>query len=89
MSNLVERLRNPSSGSPRWADTMDEAADRITALEALVTALQAIASLYNESGAEFKRQHPILNKRLDDAGGKENWAGVLSDFAAEALDQAE
>ena len=29
MTDLVNRLRDPSLGSPRWADTMTEAADEI------------------------------------------------------------
>ena len=29
MTDLVKRLRDPSLGSPRWADTMTEAADEI------------------------------------------------------------
>ena len=29
MTDIVERLRDPSRGSPRWSDTMDEAADEI------------------------------------------------------------
>ena len=32
--DLVKRLRDPSLGSPRWMDTMTEAADRIVELEA-------------------------------------------------------
>ena len=32
--DLVKRLRDPSLGSPRWMDTMTEAADRIAELEA-------------------------------------------------------
>ena len=29
MTDIVERLRDPSRGSPRWGDTMDEAAAEI------------------------------------------------------------
>jgi uncharacterized coiled-coil DUF342 family protein len=32
MSDIVERLRDPSRGSPRWSDTMDKAADEIERL---------------------------------------------------------
>lgn len=34
MSDIVERLRDPSLGSPRWHDTMVEAAAEIAALRA-------------------------------------------------------
>ena len=34
MTDIVERLRNPSRGSPRWGNTMDEAADEIERLRA-------------------------------------------------------
>jgi hypothetical protein len=37
MTDIVERLRDPSRGSPRWGDTMDEAADEIERLRADVT----------------------------------------------------
>jgi hypothetical protein len=32
MTDIVVRLRDPSKGSPRWLDTMAEAADEIVAL---------------------------------------------------------
>jgi hypothetical protein len=32
MTDIVERLRDPSKGSPRWGDTMNEAADEIERL---------------------------------------------------------
>jgi len=31
--DIVDRLRSPSLGSPRWMDTMDEAADEIERLK--------------------------------------------------------
>jgi hypothetical protein len=34
MTDIVERLRDPSKGSPRWGDTMSEAADEIERLRA-------------------------------------------------------
>ena len=34
MTDIVERLRDPSRGSPRWGDTMAEAADEIERLRA-------------------------------------------------------
>jgi hypothetical protein len=34
MTDIVEKLRDPSKGSPRWGDTMDEAADEIERLRA-------------------------------------------------------
>jgi hypothetical protein len=34
MSDIVERLRDPSNGSLRWLDTMTEAADEIEHLRA-------------------------------------------------------
>lgn len=40
MSDIVKRLRDPSSGSPCWLDTMQEAAARIAALEAEVARLR-------------------------------------------------
>lgn len=39
--DLVKRLRDPSLGSPRWMDTMAEAADRIEAQAAEITRLRA------------------------------------------------
>lgn len=32
MTDIVERLRDPSKGSPRWLDTLSEAADEIERL---------------------------------------------------------
>ena len=32
MTDIVEKLRDPSKGSPRWGDTMAEAADEIERL---------------------------------------------------------
>lgn len=32
MTDIVERLRDPSKGSPRWTDIMDDAADEIERL---------------------------------------------------------
>lgn len=40
MSDIVKRLRDPSSGSPRWLDTMQEAAATIESLRAEVEALR-------------------------------------------------
>ena len=34
MTDIVEKLRDPSKGSPRWGDTMAEAADEIERLRA-------------------------------------------------------
>ena len=42
MSDIVKRLRDPSSGSPRWLDTMQEAAAEIARLRAEVEALRAL-----------------------------------------------
>jgi|688.fasta_scaffold1372807_2 hypothetical protein len=44
MSDIVERLRDPSSGSPRWLDTMNEAADEIEKLRTEVERLKAVQS---------------------------------------------
>ena len=53
--DLVKRLRDPSLGSPRWMDTMAEAADRISELEA---ALRLYAddnyNGYNGNGAHAR-----------------------------------
>lgn len=32
MTDIVDRLRDPSKGSPRWLDTLSEAADEIERL---------------------------------------------------------
>jgi hypothetical protein len=39
-TDLVTRLRNPSAGSPRWASTMEDAADEIARLMGEVAALR-------------------------------------------------
>jgi len=36
MTDLTKRLRDPSSGSPRWLDTMDEAANEIEQLQSAI-----------------------------------------------------
>ena len=36
MTDLTKRLRDPSSGSPRWLDTMNEAADEIEKLQSAI-----------------------------------------------------
>lgn len=36
MTDLTKRLRDPSSGSPRWLDTMDEAANEIDKLQSAI-----------------------------------------------------
>lgn len=36
MTDIVEKLRDPSKGSPRWMDTMNEAADEIERLRELL-----------------------------------------------------
>jgi hypothetical protein len=38
MTDIIERLRDPSKGSPRWHDTMLEAADEIARLREAVAA---------------------------------------------------
>lgn len=40
MTDIVERLRDPSKGSPRWQDTMLEAADEIERLRKEVASLR-------------------------------------------------
>lgn len=59
--DIVARLRDPSLGSPRWMDTMAEAADyieahrkRIASLEAKITKLKAEAKLWWDEN--FKKQ---------------------------------
>lgn len=37
MTDIVERLRDPSKGSPRWLDTLNEAADEIERLRLACT----------------------------------------------------
>jgi chromosome segregation ATPase len=44
MIDIVERLRDPSRGSPRWGDTMAEAADEIERLRAERDEAQAEAN---------------------------------------------
>lgn len=39
-TDIVTRLRDPSRGSPRWLDTMDEAAGEIERLRAEVASLR-------------------------------------------------
>lgn len=39
MTDIVERLRDPSKGSPRWLDTLSEAADEIERLRTEVNQL--------------------------------------------------
>ena len=58
--DLVKRLRDPSLGSPRWMDTMTEAADRIAELEAqndmLRHATDKLRAMLTELNA---RQEPL------------------------------
>jgi len=42
MTDIVERLHDPSKGAPRWLDTLSEAADEIERLRA---ALDLIATM--------------------------------------------
>ena len=44
MTDIVERLRDPSKGSPRWSDTMSEAADQIERLRAALRLADAALS---------------------------------------------
>lgn len=41
MTDIVERLRDPSKGSPRWHDTMLEAANEIERLREALTPYRA------------------------------------------------
>ena len=58
MSDIVKRLRDPSSGSPCWLDTMQEAAAR---LRAEVEALRARVAEQDEHclrlGEEISHLH--------------------------------
>jgi hypothetical protein len=48
MTDIVKRLRDPSKGSPRWLDTLSEAADEI---ERLREALRNIAQVPRSDAA--------------------------------------
>lgn len=47
MTDIVKRLRDPSKGSPRWQDTMLEAADEIERLRA---ALGEMVTTFYDAG---------------------------------------
>lgn len=66
MSDIVERLRDPSSGSPRWLDTMNEAAGEIEKLRAAV--MQAARYVDNLASERYALQ--AENERLRAALGE-------------------
>ena len=65
MSDIVERLRDPSKGSPRWGDTMAEAADEIERLrQALRIADDACRTYW---GWEYGRPGDVDNDDVPDS----------------------
>lgn len=49
MTDIVERLRDPSKGSPRWLDMLSEAADEIERLRAALRVADAVLSGANRN----------------------------------------
>ena len=50
--DVVKRLRDPSLGSPRWMDTMTEAADHIETQAARLAELEAALATARREGME-------------------------------------
>lgn len=55
--DIVARLRDPSLGSPRWMDTMAEAADHIEAQAAYIRELRECLVQYVELDWPKAEQH--------------------------------
>lgn len=81
MSDIVERLRDPSSESPRWMDTMAEAADEIERLRSEIAnltddigrALETIAA-ENEESERLRARVTELEVELAEAKSHLEWA---------------
>jgi hypothetical protein len=50
MTDIVDRLRDPSKGSPRWGDTMAEAAEEIERLRAALLESSAVLIYVEKHG---------------------------------------
>lgn len=61
MSDIVERLRSPSKGSPTWMDTMAEAADEIERLRAKAIIMDGAAIL----AREYRNRLETAEKDID------------------------
>ena len=89
MSDIVERLSDPSRGSPRWGNTMDEAADEIKRLRAerdrLREALRLTAMLFEQImiAIDADPAETFLRVKI-----KPNGAEVKRISVAECLDKA-
>jgi hypothetical protein len=58
--DLVKRLRDPSLGSPRWMDTMTEAADRIAELEAALRDARHDLVAFIENAHPHREKYPHI-----------------------------
>ena len=69
--DLVKRLRDPSLGSPRWMDTMTEAAARIAELEAAI--YQYVNHVVSYEGISFidEMNWPLWAKLINDTWVKQ------------------
>lgn len=79
MSDIVERLRSPSKGSPTWMDTMAEAADEIERLRAELKRTQDELDF-----ADCEVEH-FARLAFDDLGKNppEAWVDIAASLRAE------
>ena len=64
MTDIVERLCDPSKGSPRWQDTMFEAANEIERLRAEVARCEASILAWVEAVGECNKDRNRLREAL-------------------------
>lgn len=67
MSDIVERLRDPSRGSPRWGDTMDEAADEIDRLREALRQLLTVMPVFPDAAKKIVGMEDRYNSAITNA----------------------
>jgi hypothetical protein len=73
MTDIVERLRDPSRGSPRWGDTMAEAADEIERLRDSIKLLDALWHEYHDTCVSLTEERDRLREALRDIVEAWDW----------------